>query len=188
MRKELGGQGAVAVHEHLKHRGLGQHGTLRPVGADLDGAAGPRPLARNRDFLASLAGRCASRFGDKVAVVTLTLRLQSAGARPYLIALLLAAGLVPMIAAARLAGQVADSVDSRRVLVAAALGAVLNTASVGSLAAGGALAAVLAPRQVYLLAGAMGCAVTAVLAARLGPAAAPIFRSRLNGPAPSVSP
>ena len=51
--------------------------------------------------------------------------------------------------------------------VAAALGAVLNTASVGSLAAGGALAAVLAPRQVYLLAGAMGCAVTAVLAARL---------------------
>jgi hypothetical protein len=35
------------------------------------------------------------------------------------------------------------------------------------LAAGGALAAVLAPRQVYLLAGALGCAVTAVLAARL---------------------
>jgi hypothetical protein len=58
-------------------------------------------------------------------------------------------------------------VDSRRVLVAAALRAVLDTASVGSLAAGGALAAVLAPRQVYLLAGAMGCAVTAVLAARL---------------------
>jgi hypothetical protein len=47
--------------------------------------------------------------------------------------------------------------------VAAALGAVLNTASVGSLAAGGALAAVLSPRQVYLL----GCAVTAGLAARL---------------------
>ena len=51
--------------------------------------------------------------------------------------------------------------------VAAALGAVLNTASVASLAAGGALAAVLAPRQVYLLAGVLGCAVTAVLAAWL---------------------
>ena len=78
-----------------------------------------RPLARNRDFLVATAGRCASRFGDEVAVVALTLRLQSAGARPYLIAVLLAAGLVPMIAAARPAGRVADSVDSRRVLVTA---------------------------------------------------------------------
>ena len=80
-----------------------------------------RPLARNRDFLISLAGRCASRFGDEVAVVALTLRLQAAGGRPYLIALLLAAGLVPSIAAARPAGRVADSVDSRRVLVTAAV-------------------------------------------------------------------
>jgi MFS family permease len=78
-----------------------------------------RSLARNRDFLVSLAGRCASRFGDEVAVVALTLRLQAAGARPYLVALLLAAGLVPMIAAAGAAGRVADSADSRRVLVTA---------------------------------------------------------------------
>src|SRR5215467_4926918 len=80
-----------------------------------------RPLARNRDFLISLAGRCASRFGDEVAVVALVLRLQAAGGRPYLIALLLAAGLVPSIAAAGAAGRVADSVDSRRVLVTAAV-------------------------------------------------------------------
>jgi len=80
-----------------------------------------RPLARNRDFLISLAGRCASRFGDEVAVVALTLRLQAAGGRPYLIALLLAAGLVPSIAAAGTVGRVADSVDSRRVLVTAAV-------------------------------------------------------------------
>jgi MFS family permease len=80
-----------------------------------------RPLARNRDFLISLAGRCASRFGDEVAVVALVLRLQAAGGRPYLIALLLAAGLVPSIAAAGPAGRVADSVDSRRVLVIAAV-------------------------------------------------------------------
>jgi MFS family permease len=50
--------------------------------------------------------------------------------------------------------------------VAAALAAVLNGASVVSLAAGGALAAVLAPRQVYLLAGGLGCLVTVALAAR----------------------
>jgi MFS family permease len=80
-----------------------------------------RPLARNRDFLVSLAGRCASRFGDEVAVVALTVRLQSSGARPYLVAVLLAAGLLPMIAAAGLAGRVADSVDSRRVLVTASV-------------------------------------------------------------------
>lgn len=80
-----------------------------------------RPLARNRDFLVSLAGRCASRFGDEVAIVALTLRLQSSGAHPYLVAVLLAAGLVPMIAAAGLAGRVADSVDSRRVLVTASV-------------------------------------------------------------------
>jgi MFS family permease len=80
-----------------------------------------RPLARNRDFLVSLAGRCASRFGDVVAAVALTLRLQSAGAHPYLVAVLLAAGLVPMIAAAGPAGRVADSVDSRRVLVTASV-------------------------------------------------------------------
>jgi MFS family permease len=78
-----------------------------------------RPLARNRDFLVSLAGRCASRFGDEVALVALTLRVQAAGGRPYVVALLLAAGLVPSIAAAGLAGRVADSADSRRVLVTA---------------------------------------------------------------------
>ncbi len=80
-----------------------------------------RPLARNRDFLVSTAGRCASRFGDEVAIVALTLRLQSSGAQPYLVAVLLAAGLVPMIAAAGPAGRVADSVDSRRVLVTASV-------------------------------------------------------------------
>jgi len=78
------------------------------------------PLTRNRDFLISVAGRCASRFGDEVALVALTLRLQATGARPYLVALLLAAGLVPSIALAGPAGRLADSADSRRVLVTAA--------------------------------------------------------------------
>ena len=51
--------------------------------------------------------------------------------------------------------------------VSAVLGAVLNAASVASLAAGGALAAVLDPRQVYLLAGGLGGAVTLLMAVRL---------------------
>jgi MFS family permease len=80
-----------------------------------------RALATSRDFLVSVTGRCASRFGDEVALVALTLRVQAAGGRPYLVALLLAAGLVPTIAAAGPAGRVADSVDSRRVLVTAAV-------------------------------------------------------------------
>jgi len=80
-----------------------------------------RPLARNRDFLISVAGRCASRFGDEVAIVALTLRLQATGARPYVVALLLAAGLVPSIVVAGPAGRLADSADSRHVLVTAAV-------------------------------------------------------------------
>jgi MFS family permease len=51
--------------------------------------------------------------------------------------------------------------------VSAALWAVLNAASVASLAAGGALAAVLDPRQVYLLAGGLGGVVTVLMAVPL---------------------
>lgn len=76
-------------------------------------------LIGNRDFITALAGRSASRFGDEVALVALTLRLQASGARPYEVALLLAAGLVPFVLLARVAGRVADSADSRRVLVCA---------------------------------------------------------------------
>src|ERR1700752_615736 len=74
-------------------------------------------LAANRDFMTALAGRSASRFGDEVALVALTLRLQASGAHPYQVALLLAAGLVPFILLARVPGRAADSADSRRVLV-----------------------------------------------------------------------
>jgi len=51
--------------------------------------------------------------------------------------------------------------------VSAALWALLTAASVASLAAGGALAVVLDPRQVYLLAGGLGGVVTALMAVRL---------------------
>ncbi len=78
-----------------------------------------RPLTRNRDFLVALAGRAVSMFGDEVALVALTLRLQAAGAHPYVVALLLGAGLVPFVVLARVAGRVADSADSRHVLACA---------------------------------------------------------------------
>src|SRR5215469_11415138 len=76
-------------------------------------------LAANRDFVIALAGRSVSVFGDEVALVALTLRLQASGEPPYVIALLLGAGLLPMVLLARVAGRVADSADSRRVLVCA---------------------------------------------------------------------
>jgi len=57
--------------------------------------------------------------------------------------------------------------EQMRGRVSAALWAVLSAASVASLAAGGALAAVLDPRQVYLLAGGLGGVVTLWLTVRL---------------------
>ena len=77
-----------------------------------------RPVARNRDFLVALTGRSVSVFGDEVALVALTLRLQAAGAHPQEVALLLGAGLVPFVLLAGVAGRVVDSADSRHILVA----------------------------------------------------------------------
>ena len=51
--------------------------------------------------------------------------------------------------------------------VSAALGAVTNGAGIASLVAGGGLAAVLDPRQIFLLASALGAVVTAVTAVRV---------------------
>ena len=81
-----------------------------------------RPLVRNRDFLVALTGRSVSVFGDEVALVALTLRLQAAGGHPYLVALLFAAGLLPFVLLAGVAGRVVDSADSRRILVCATVG------------------------------------------------------------------
>jgi MFS family permease len=70
-----------------------------------------------RDFLISLVGRAVSTFGDWVAVVALTLRLQADGAHPYEVALLLAAGTIPLLLLARPVGRLVDSHDSKRLLV-----------------------------------------------------------------------
>jgi MFS family permease len=72
-----------------------------------------------RDLLIALAGRMVSTFGDEVALVALVLRLQADGGRPYEVALLLAAGSIPLLLLARPVGRLVDSHDSRHLLVGA---------------------------------------------------------------------
>ena len=74
-----------------------------------------------RDLIIALVGRTVSTFGDGVALVAVTLRLQSGGARPYEIGLLLAAGMIPQLVLARRIGRLVDANDSRRLLVAGGL-------------------------------------------------------------------
>ena len=74
-----------------------------------------------RDLTVILVGRMASTFGDGVAVVALTLRLQADGARPYEVAVLLAAGAVPLLLLARPVGRLVDAHDSRRLLIGGGL-------------------------------------------------------------------
>jgi MFS family permease len=73
------------------------------------------------DFLVALAGRVVSAFGDAVALVALTLRLQADGAHPYEVGLLLAAGVVPQLLLARPVGRLVDTRDSRHLLVGGGL-------------------------------------------------------------------
>jgi MFS family permease len=77
--------------------------------------------AGRRDLLIALAGRMVSSFGDQVALVALTLRLQADGARPYEIAVLLAAGITPLLFLSRPVGRLVDRHDSRPLLVGAGL-------------------------------------------------------------------
>lgn len=74
-----------------------------------------------RDFFVALSGRMVSTFGDEVALVALTLRLQADGARPYEVGVLLAAGIVPVLLLSGPVGRLADSYDSRHLLVGAGL-------------------------------------------------------------------
>jgi MFS family permease len=81
-----------------------------------------------RDLLVALAGRAVSTFGDEVALVALTLRLQADGARPYEVGLLLAAGVIPLLFLSRPVGRLVDSRDSRHLLVGAGVLEVACTA------------------------------------------------------------
>src|SRR5215469_8741231 len=70
-----------------------------------------------RDLVIALVGRTVSTFGDGVALVALTLRLQADGAHAYEVGLLLAAGAIPQLLLARPVGRLSDAHDSRRLLV-----------------------------------------------------------------------
>jgi MFS family permease len=72
---------------------------------------------RRRDLVVALVGRTVSTFGDGVALVALTLRLQTDGAHPYEVGLLLAAGTIPLLLLAPWVGRLVDNHDSRRLLV-----------------------------------------------------------------------
>jgi len=74
-----------------------------------------------RDLLIALAGRSVSTFGDGVALIALTLRLQADGASPYEVGLLMGAGIIPLLLLARPVGRLVDSHDSRLLLVGATL-------------------------------------------------------------------
>ena len=74
-----------------------------------------------RDLIVALVGRTVSTFGDGVALVALTLRLQADGAHPWEIALLLGGGVIPQLLLARPIGRLADTHDSRHLLVAGGL-------------------------------------------------------------------
>ncbi len=74
-----------------------------------------------RDLVITLVGRMVSTFGDGVALVALTLRLQAEGAHPYKVGLLLAAGVIPQLLLARPVGRLVDAHDSRRLLVGGGL-------------------------------------------------------------------
>ncbi len=74
-----------------------------------------------RDFVIAVIGRTVSTFGDGVALIALTLRLQADGAPAYEVALLLAAGAIPQLLLARPIGRLVDAHDSRRLLVGGGL-------------------------------------------------------------------
>jgi MFS family permease len=74
-----------------------------------------------RDLVITLAGRMVSTFGDEVALVALTLRLQADGAHPYEVGLMLAAGTIPLLLLARPVGRLVDARDSRHLLVGGGL-------------------------------------------------------------------
>ena len=132
----------------------------------LDGA--PRTSARDL-YLATVA-RAVSTIGNEVALIALLLRLHDAGGSGWGVAGLLAAGTVPLVVLAPVAGTLADRYDSRALIVAGSLAQAVLCA---------ALAFADRPSVVLCLvaANAAGSAVVGPTFAALVPALVP--RSRL---------
>lgn len=74
-------------------------------------------LRHNRDVWLSVGARSISLLGDEAAVVALTLRLHDSGGGAGTIAALFAAGALPLVVFAPVAGRMVDRYDSRHLLV-----------------------------------------------------------------------
>ncbi len=75
------------------------------------------PLRKNRDLWIAVLARAVSLLGDEAAVIALTLRLHDNGSGAWSIAFLFAAGMLPLVLLAPLAGALVDRFDSRHLLV-----------------------------------------------------------------------
>jgi MFS family permease len=74
-----------------------------------------------RDLGLVVGAKSVSWLGDEVALVALTLRLQSDGRGPTAVAALLMANLVPIVLLSGLVGRVVDRYDNRRLLIVSSL-------------------------------------------------------------------
>lgn len=79
-------------------------------------------LLRDRDVRTAVCARAVSLLGDEAALVALQLHLHDSGAGGLAMAALLVAGLAPLVLLAPVVGPLADSRDSRRLLLVASLG------------------------------------------------------------------
>jgi MFS family permease len=78
-------------------------------------------LLRRRDFLLILVAYALSHLGDYLALVTLTLRIESTTGSGWAVAALLLTGLVPPVLLAPLVGAVVDRLETVRLLTVTAL-------------------------------------------------------------------
>jgi MFS family permease len=76
---------------------------------------------RHRDLRLMLPGRAISAFGDDIALITLTLRIYDKGLGPLAITGLLLCFAVPVVALARVAGRLVDTVGFRKLAIATAV-------------------------------------------------------------------
>jgi MFS family permease len=78
-------------------------------------------LLRRRDFLLIFVANALSHFGDYLALITLTLRIESVTDSGWAVAALLLTGLIPPVLLAPVVGVVVDRIETVRLLTVTAL-------------------------------------------------------------------
>jgi predicted MFS family arabinose efflux permease len=89
-------------------------------------------VLRRRDFRLLLSGQAVSVFGDRMVTVALAFAVLEVGGSASAVGLVLAAGMLPLVASVLVGGVVADRVSRRSVMVVADL---VRIASQGAMAA-----------------------------------------------------